>query len=406
MSDLARCSTWTLELCQAFPHLSKPQAKQLAEFSQGMVLAEGSGLSRVAWTLAQLRGESYEAVRERLRDFYRSAEAKPGAKRREVDVRECFGPLLAWLLRDWEGRQLPIALDATHLGERFVVLAISVVYRACAIPVAWKILSAHHKGSWRPYWLELLEQFASLVPPSMQVIAMADRGLYAKWLYEAVVGLGWRPLFRINQNDNVFRPEGGAYQPLSQLLPAPGQDFAARGTMFRSPSTQLRCTLLGRWDCSYDEPCWVLTDIDPSHASAAWYDLRFWIERGFYHMQSGGWNWQETRMTDPDRAERQWLVMAVASVLLLRQGGSCDVERRLPRTTASKSRRRPTHKEPAKRSAAAGTRRVLSVFCAGMLLMRITLLTGQPLPKPTLIPEPWPATHTNAPDLTVKPPTV
>ena len=37
-----------------------------------------------------------------------------------------------------------MALDATTLGTRFAVLAISVVYRGCAIPVAWTILPANH----------------------------------------------------------------------------------------------------------------------------------------------------------------------------------------------------------------------------------------------------------------------
>jgi len=45
-----------------------------------------------------------------------------------------FVPLLAWLLGQWEGTQ--VALDATTLGTRFTVLALSMVYRGCAIPVA------------------------------------------------------------------------------------------------------------------------------------------------------------------------------------------------------------------------------------------------------------------------------
>jgi predicted phosphoribosyltransferase len=46
-------------------------------------------------------------------------------------------------LDGWEGQQLAIAMDATNLGDRFVVLAISVVY----LPVAWEILKAQKKNS-------------------------------------------------------------------------------------------------------------------------------------------------------------------------------------------------------------------------------------------------------------------
>ncbi len=39
----------------------------------------------------------------------------------------CFAPLRAWVLRLWEGSQVTLALDATSLGARFVVLTLSVV---------------------------------------------------------------------------------------------------------------------------------------------------------------------------------------------------------------------------------------------------------------------------------------
>jgi len=60
------------------------------------------------------------------------------------------GSSLAWVLDGWEGKQWAIALDATSLGDRFVVLAVSVLYRGCAVPVAWKVLKAQRKHAWKP----------------------------------------------------------------------------------------------------------------------------------------------------------------------------------------------------------------------------------------------------------------
>ena len=49
----------------------------------------------------------------------------------------CFAPLLGWVLRLWksEKRQLPLVMDATSLGKRWTILAISVVMSGCAIPL-------------------------------------------------------------------------------------------------------------------------------------------------------------------------------------------------------------------------------------------------------------------------------
>ncbi|MEG4112951.1 MULTISPECIES: hypothetical protein [unclassified Microcoleus] len=57
-----------------------------------------------------------------------------------------------------------------------------VLYRGCAIPVAWKIVEATAKGAWQPYWLQLLDVFMGCIPSNWKVIVAADRGLYADWL--------------------------------------------------------------------------------------------------------------------------------------------------------------------------------------------------------------------------------
>jgi len=37
------------------------------------------------------------------------------------------------------------------------------------------------------------------------VIVMSDRGLYAPWLYQRIVSLGWHPFMRINEQGNGKR---------------------------------------------------------------------------------------------------------------------------------------------------------------------------------------------------------
>ncbi len=174
---------WITTVADHFPGLSKPLAAGLAWWSLGMILARSCALSAVAGLLGALLGQSFHTVRERLRDTYREASAKAGTHRAELDVSECWAPWLAWVLEGWSGQQVALALDATTLGQRFVALVISVLYRGCAVPVAWKILPATEKHPWQPEWLALLKHFSAVVPPGWTVIVLADRGLYAKWLW-------------------------------------------------------------------------------------------------------------------------------------------------------------------------------------------------------------------------------
>src|SRR5204862_8026203 len=105
-----------------------------------------------------------------------------------LDVTGCFGPSLRWIIRLRAGseRRIALALDATTLGDRWTVLAICVVIRGCAIPVAWQVIGAHAKGSWRPYWEELLQHLKASIPAAWQVLVLADRGRDARWLVEAI----------------------------------------------------------------------------------------------------------------------------------------------------------------------------------------------------------------------------
>ncbi|HYQ91064.1 MAG TPA: endonuclease, partial [Candidatus Competibacteraceae bacterium] len=214
-------------------------------------------------------------------------------------VETCFAPLLAWVLSLWEGTQLALALDATPLGDRFTVLVISVVYRGCAIPIAWTVLTANVEKAWRPEWLRMLRQIYRAVPPTGTVLVLADRGWYARWLFRRITRLGWHPFLRINTG-GTFRPTGEQQGvPLKTLVPSPGCQWAGTGVAFKGRQRRLRCTLLARWEPGYQDPWLIVTDLPPAVGEVGWYGLRAWIEQGFKRTKRGGWQWQQTRMTDP-----------------------------------------------------------------------------------------------------------
>src|SRR5436305_12572860 len=150
MSRQDPLGSWTKELTKTFPDLSKPQLKGLAEWSFGMILARRCSLDHVASYMADWLEQPELSVRSRLREWYLPAECKSvsshGDKRRDLPVRTCFAPLLNWLRRDWPEPRLALALDASTLADRFVLLAVSVLYRRCAFPVAWQVLPATAKG--------------------------------------------------------------------------------------------------------------------------------------------------------------------------------------------------------------------------------------------------------------------
>jgi hypothetical protein len=373
---------WTKEVMQHMSHLSTSQAAVLALWSFGIVLARASGLSSVSAILAALCGQKEASLRQRLREWYWDKEAKRGKHRCELEVRHSFAALLRWVLTGWscEEHRLALAMDATYLKDRFIVLAISVVYRGCALPVAWKVLPANHKKVWKDEWLTLLAAIGGVIPSDWLVLVLADRGLYAPWLFNAIRRQAWHPFLRINRGGKYRLENAGQWYWLNHLATQPGCSASLRVVCFKKQP--LRATVLVRWEPEQSEPWLILTDLAPEQAEAGWYGLRPWVECGFKHTKRGGWQWQNTHMTDPDRASRLWLAMAVASLWVVSIGGEADAS--LP--ASSLAALPDTHVARRKRRTPS---RLLSCFRRGILIISASLYLNKPLPIAAFTPEPW-----------------
>ena len=374
---------WLTTIMQHLSHVSKPQATVLALWSFGMVLARSCALTAVRSLLATGMQRKEQTVLQQLRAWYYDARRKRGPKRQELRVETCFAPLLGWVVCWWQGTQLALAIDATSLGQRFVVLAVSVVYRGCAIPVAWVILPAGAKHAWRREWLRLLRLLRPAIPQSWTVIVLADRGLYAPWLFRRITRLGWHPFLRINTGGSL-RPTGATcWRPLKTFAPQPGTTW--RGTGLAFTRNQVACTLLARWEEGYKDPWLILTDLPPEASDAGWYGLRAWIEQGFKITKRAGWQWHRTRMSDPARAARLCLAVAGATLWLLRVGGAA--EETIPVSTLLDV----TGLCPERPRTRRATRlRLVSVFRQGWVALLVALLRQDPLPEGRFVPEPWP----------------
>lgn len=376
--------SWVGTITRKMPHLSKPQAKVLAMWSFGIAITQSSGLTTVSIFLAKLLNIKENTVRQRLREWLRDAEDKKGNQRKAIDVTSCFAPLLGWVLSQWQPgeKKLALAMDATTLGQRFTVLAISVLYRGCAIPVAWKIVKATSKGAWKPYWLELFTYIQNSVPTDWMVIVTADRGLYANWLYEKIVRLGWHPYLRVNTGGFFQSELHQEWTALSEVITEKGDSWCGRIRCFKKHS--IDCTLLACWERGYAQPWLIVTDLAPPQANQGWYAMRSWIECSFKDTKRGGFSWHQTKTTDPVRAERQWLAIAVAMLWLIGVGGEDEVSSCHPN--------QPEHSEPETGSATYSSTslpRKLSCFRRGFLSILVTLLWGQTLPLGHFYSFPW-----------------
>lgn len=211
--------------------------------------------------------------------------------------------------------------------------------------------------------MKLFQSLKNIVPKHWKVIVSADRGLYADWLYQQIVDLGWHPFLRIN-HQGLYQPKNqDSWLPLATVVPRTGMSWSGQVTCFKT--NPLDSTLLARWDDGYSDPWLILTDLKPTNANILWYGFRSWIESSYRDVKSDGRARQRTRLKNPERAERHWLAMAVALLWMVTLGGESEAQSDDPLIFDSE------------KSPCPSPTRQISCFLNGLLTILARLLSGQ-----------------------------
>ncbi len=365
-------------IAQRFPELRPAQQRGLALWVYGTVLAHSACQNAVIAAL--LAVGAWHALRQHLREWLYDGKDKAAPCHTQLDVSCCFGPLLRWILSWWQGEQIALAIDAVAHGDRLTAISVSVLYRGSAIPVAWHIFPGNQKGPWMGPLLRLLRLLGREMPPSMQVLVMADRGLWSGRLWKRIRDLGWHPLLRL-QNTITFQPAGTGRQKARSLVPGPGHAWIGAGIAFGERTTRRAGTLVVVWAVDEKEPWVLLTDLRPEAVGVWWYSLRVWVELGFRALKGMGWRWEHTRRVDPTRVGRHWLVLAVAMLWVLAYG---------TRAEDAEGQGLPPAKLHHPPKAPVRGRRTVSVFQRGLTWLGNQLGKARLWRRLWLSPEPWP----------------
>ncbi|WP_129677245.1 transposase [Candidatus Chloroploca sp. Khr17] len=388
-------------ITQHLTDLRPAHALGLALWVYGTVLAKSACLTAILIEVVSFLPRN--TARQRVREWLKDGRQKARPCDAHVEITPCFPALLRWVVGWWQGSTtLPLAIDAVSHQDRVVALVISVLYRGCAIPVAWHIVPAQERGAWMPHILTLIDHLVPAIPEGWCTLVLADRGLWSPRLWEHVRKHRLHPLVRI--------ADGVAVRPLgrkrtvtpARLVAKPGHGWVGEAEVFGEDARQT-ATLIVIWGVGHKARWVLLTDLAPRQVQHSWYGMRMWIELGFRALKSMGWQWQKTRRTAPNRVARHWLVLAVATVWVLGCGTHEEDAERL-HTTPDRLRVPPDLEAPtgpnevslfARGSSAA--RRQLG---RGRLWQRLWLRPGSlPAPYPhikmTVHRTPKPGHHTN-----------
>lgn len=222
---------------------------------------------------------------------------------------------------------------------------------------------------------------------------MADRGLYARWLFQTICACGWHPFLRINLAVKARIQGEDAFDWISRWGAEPGTRWKGRVECFAGKESRLTCSLLMHWEVGYEHAWAVLTDLEPEQAEVSWYGMRTWAETGYKDFKRGLWGWHHSKMQTASCVERLWLAMAVAQVWTLSLGCQMEAQEQqavcgehLPARHVARRRRKRPLGQPSPRR--------LSCVVRGRLGLLAALFTAERLPVGRFMAQAWPMSIT------------
>jgi hypothetical protein len=301
--------SWVLTVCSS---LRLSQAKTLSELVAGALLVGRVSLPAIAERLTG--GTTLKHAIKRVWRF---------TANERVEVSTAMQGVVSRLVKRRK-KPLVVALDWVEVRQFHTLCAVAV-FKGRAIPLLW--------GSY-PEWVlyhsqnnleeGLLRLLRSMIPPTVKIILVADRGFGRTELARTCQELSIHYVIRISPDVYV---RGDRYQ--GKLLDYPvkrGMRRLLKNVQYRKQkSVEQHVAILWKHGLpkKRDEPWFLMTDLAWTAARLSnLYARRMTIEQVFRDNKSrrNGFALRHTRITRADRFDRLLLVLVLAYVLLVGLG--------------------------------------------------------------------------------------
>lgn len=239
-----------------------------------------------------------------------------------VDVAAYYRPFIRRALADWVGKAILLIVDGTSPNGSWVVCRVSICFRGRAFPLSWRAFDTHsHSIPYKAY-VKVLEVARDLLSPSCAITLVGDRGFGHRQLMKWCTAQGWHYLLRLKADSVVLLSDGtrrrlGSWRPSTgSLLHLADVRLLGEGGEKIGP-LHIHMALAPE---PATEPWYIASDRSDGCAVLADYRCRMRIEQSIRDDKSGGWNWEDSPLTQPVHSDRLGLIMATATLYTLTEG--------------------------------------------------------------------------------------
>ena len=234
-----------------------------------------------------------------------------------------FLPYAEILLTHLALETLVLVMDGSVVGRDCTALMIHVISKGRALPLAWRVRQGPKGHFPEALHIAIVELMRELIPEGTPVVFLGDGEFDGTTLQETLNEAGWCYACRTAQS-TVATWEGETFRldTLGACM-KPGTLIALKEVKFTrdayGPVMVLSC-----WAKGYQEPLYLVSNMDAAEEACRYYQKRFRIETFFSDQKSRGFHIHKSHISDPQRLSRLLIAACLAYIWIVYLGSLCE----------------------------------------------------------------------------------
>ena len=279
----------------------------LAALASGIVGSRSTRLPDIAGKVPD--GTKRES---RVKKFHR------WIKNEHISAQVCFLPYIDALLSSLVERgPLLLAIDGSEIGRECLTLMISVIYKKRALPIAWIVVKGSKGHFPEETHIQLVEEVGHIIPAGADVIFVGDGEFDGVDLQATIDGHGWAYVCRTAKNAQLGAE--GEHFAFAEIGVQPGDCLDLPNITFTLQDYG-PILAIAQWEIGYQDPIYLITNMDLAGEACYWYSKRYRIETFFSDQKSRGFNLDKSHISDPVRLARLMIAACLAYIWIVYLG--------------------------------------------------------------------------------------
>lgn len=284
-------------------------------------------LGVMCWMMVGLIAEGKVNLTKWIDHVYTKAQIAQSTQRRfsrwvnnpRINPAKLYSPVVKAVFASWRDPEIYLSFDTSMLRNEYCIIRICVVHLGRAIPIGWRVLKHQSSSVKIDTYQDLLKRVSKLLPTSVKVVLLAERGFINAQLVRYVRQLGWHCRIRIKGKFWLYHPRRG-WMRINQLKLARGEAQLIHNVRIHKHDSLTDIHLAIAWEDTSGEYWYIISTEPTTLPTFREYGLRFTIEENFLDDKSNGFNLENSKLRSAPALSRLCLVLAMTTLFLTAQG--------------------------------------------------------------------------------------